>query len=127
MVVEHLIFTVLGLTPSKQESETKASKKIPLDGSKELFVQNIVPMEGLKDTRQVDNKLQELFEQYGTVAKIKFVAATFNEATIKAYVNYAQDSPKGPQAAIDNLNGRELRGQKIQVEFHSVAKLQLRQ
>lgn len=51
MIVEHLIFNVLGLSATKKEPETKSGKKIPLDSAKELFVQNIVPMEGLKDTR----------------------------------------------------------------------------
>ena len=120
MIVEHLLFTALNLPQVESEAKPVSKKKErlqPLPPEKELFVSNIVPLKTLNSAYSDDEELRRLFEEFGTVSKIKFIKATFKDETVKAYVIYASDSPNAPQRAISKLNGFTFRDEKLEVEF----------
>jgi hypothetical protein len=126
-IVDFLLFQALQLQPLKHDEPKRQQKtaKPQLDQAVELFVSNVVPMPDLKTPRQQDPALLKLFEEHGRVAKIKFVAQTLDEDTVKAYVEYAND-PKAPERAIKGLNGVEFRGEKLVVEYLADAKYRRR-
>lgn len=128
-IVDFLLFQALQLQPIKIEPVPR-SKPVKygmeqLDEAVELFVSNIVPMNDLKTPRQQDPELLKLFERYGRVAKIKFVAQTLQEEVVKAYIEYAND-PTSPQRAIDGLHKTIFRGAEISVEYLADAKYRRR-
>ena len=95
------------------DAESNGSKK-GYDRRRELFVENIVPVkDNMSFSREEDAQLLDLFSRHGEVIKLKFIKATFEYPTVKAYIEFATE--ESANTAAKKLNGSNFRNETLTV------------